>query len=138
MADKIDGVPDGWELVHANRRALTGEYFIDSDATVIQWDNSYQSVFTYPIIRRIEKPARYRPFANAEEFKPHRDRWARVIKEHNMSGCDLDDWLTDSLRFMGQDEIGVCAPGGWLTYGCAFDCFVFDDDGTPFGVKIDE
>jgi hypothetical protein len=135
--DKIPGVPEGWELIHAFRRAVKGEWYIDNDGTP-HLQHMSKSVFPHPIIRKIEKPARYRPFANAEEFKPHRDRWARVIKEHNMSGCDLDDWLTDSLRFMGQDKTGVCAPGGWLTYGCAFECFVFDDDGTPFGVRIDE
>jgi hypothetical protein len=138
MSNQIPGVPEGWDLVHANRRADQGEWFIDRDGSVLEWEEECESRCAYPIIRKIEKPARYRPFANAEEFKPHRDRWARVIKEHNMSGCDLDDWLTDSLRFMGQDKTGVCAPGGWLTYGCAFDCFVFDDDGTPFGVRIDE
>ena len=137
MTNQIPGVPEGWELVHANRRAERGEFFIDRDGSITQWDEDHKSIAIYPIIRKIEKPARYRPFANAKEFKPHRDRWARVIKEHNMSGCDLDDWLANSLRFIGQDETGVCAPGGWLTYGCAFDCFVFDD-GTPFGVRIDE
>jgi hypothetical protein len=137
MADQIPGVPEGWELV-AIRKPIKGDWYLDGYATIGQWTSDEPSPIIYDIIRKIEKPAAYRPFANAEEFKPHRDRWARVIKEHNMSGCDLDDWLTDSLRFMGQDKTGVCAPGGWLTYGCAFDCFVFDDDGTPFGVKIDE
>jgi hypothetical protein len=136
-SNQIPGVPEGWELVHANRFAIEGEWYIDSDGSP-HLQRLGESAFVHCIIRKIEKPAAYRPFANAEEFKPHRDRWARVIKEHNMSGCDLDDWLTDSLRFMGQDKTGVCAPGGWLTYGCAFDCFVFDDDGTPFGVRIDE
>ena len=136
MSDKIPGVPEGWGLVHAFRQAKKGEYRLTADGVPLLGEE--RTVGCYPIIRRIEKPAKYRPFKDAEEFKPHRDRWARVIKEHNMSGCDLDDWLTDSRRFMGQDETGVCAPGGWLTYGCAFNCFVFDDDGTPFGVKIDE
>ncbi len=132
----VPGVPDGWELVHANRQAESGEYFLDAKGCLRPADHRTNSC--YPIIRKTQKPAKYRQFKDAEEFKPHRDRWVRVIKEHNMSGCDLDDWLTDSLRFMGQDKTGVCAPGGWLTYGCAFDCFVFDDDGTPFGVRIDE
>ena len=138
MSNQIPGVPEGWELVHVMRQAIAGEHYIGSDGVVRKCLSERESMYAYPIIRKIEKPAAYRPFANAEEFKPHRDRWARVIKEHNMSGCDLDDWLTDSLRFMGQDKTGVCAPGGWLTYECAFDCFVFDDDGTPFGVRIDE
>ena len=137
MSNQIPGVPEGWELV-AIDGPTHGEWFIDGVGLPKEYPYENPCGGKFPIIRKIEKPARYRPFANAEEFKPHRDRWARVIKEHNMSGCDLDDWLTDGLRFMGQDETGVCAPGGWLTYGCAFECFVFDDDGTPFGVRIDE
>ena len=136
MTQQISGVPEGWELVEF-RQPNQGDFVINWVGQIEQWSLG-DSAYVFPVLRKIEKPAKYRPFANAEEFKPHRDRWAKVIKEHNMSGCDLDDWLTDSLRFMGQDETGVCAPGGWLTYGCAFDCFVFDDDGTPFGVKIDE
>ena len=137
MPNQIPGVPEGWEAVSFDY-VSDGECWLDKDGDPIQHTSSVRTQCKRLIIRKIEKPAKYRPFADAEEFKPHRDRWVRVIKEHNMSGCDLDDWLTDSLRFMGQDETGVCAPGGWLTYGCAFDCFVFDDDGTPFGVKIDE
>jgi len=139
-SNQIPGVPEGWELVRIGHPVIGVDCVIDynGDIVVFRGNPNVNSGANWPIIRKIEKPAAYRPFANAEEFKPHRDRWARVIKEHNMSGCDLGDWLTDSLRFMGQDETGVCAPGGWLTYGCAFDCFVFDDDGTPFGVRIDE
>jgi hypothetical protein len=137
MTQQIPGVPEGWEAVSFDY-VSDGECWLDKDGDPIQHTSSVRTQCKRLIVRKIEKPAAYRPFKDAEEFKPHRDRWARVIKEHNMSGCDLDDWLTDSLRFMGQDETGVCAPGGWLTYGCAFDCFVFDDDGTPFGVRIDE
>jgi len=135
-SNQIPGVPEGWEVEHVSRIGEAGEHCVGpyGEPYLLEARTQYRVC----IIRKIEKPARYRPFASAEEFKPHRDRWVRVVKEHNMSGCDLDDWLTDSLRFMGQDKTGVCAPGGWLTYGCAFDCFVFDDDGTPFGVKIDE
>ena len=137
MSNQIPGVPEGWIIERIGKPIFNVDWVIgfDGEPRLCDYDSSY---LNRVIIRKIEKPAKYRPFANAEEFKPHRDRWVRVVKEHNMSGCDLDDWLTDSLRFMGQDKTGVCAPGGWLTYGCAFDCFVFDDDGTPFGVRIDE
>ena len=138
MADKIEGVPVGWELVHANRAVMPGEDFIDRNGSVTHWGAKEESRDVYPIIRKIEKPARYRPFANADEFRPHRDRWVRVIEEYNDSGCDLDEWLGNSLRFIGHGEDGACAPGGWLTYAEALECFVFDDDGAPFGVRIDE
>jgi len=139
MTQQIPGVPEGWELVRIGVPDMD-DWLIGHEGNPVAQSSLKRQLLLrqYAIIRKIEKPARYRPFKDAEEFKPHRDRWARVIKEHNASGCDLDDWLTNSLRIMGQDETGVCAPGGWLTYGCAFECFVFEDDGTPFGVRIDE
>jgi len=138
MADRIEGVPEGWELVHANRRVQKGEWYISRAGHIVIWAEKRETASSHPIIRKIEKPARYRPFANAEEFKPHRDRWVRVIKEDNDCGCDLEECLGGSLKFMAHSEDSACAPGGWLTYDDAFECFVFDDDGTPFGVKLDE
>jgi len=122
MADRIDGVPDGWDLVHANRRAIKGEYYIDANGAP-HLQPLGESVFTQPIIRKIEKPVKYRPFANAEEFKPHRDRW-----------WYRDD--KDGRRYFPPQQYNDHAHGG---SGWAFrfeECFF--DDGTPFGVKIDE
>jgi len=138
MADRIDGVPDRWELMHACRRVQQGEWYISRGGSILCWPEKDKSAAHYPIVRKIEEPARYRPFANAKEFKPHRDRWARVIKEDNDSGCDLEESTGDSLKFTAHSEDSACAPGGWLTYDEAFECFVFDDDGSPFGVRIDE
>jgi hypothetical protein len=133
-SDKIPGVPDGWELVHANRAAMPGEYFIDRVGNVVHWGAEEESAAVYPIIRKIEKPAAYRPFANAEEFKPHRDRWlTRKDKsdQTHLDGacrvvayCDNHLWWADGRNSTYKDELnhGRC----------------FDDDGTPFGVRIDE
>jgi len=142
MSNKIPGVPDGWELVHANRTAKHGEYYIDRAGSVIHHAKEDETSAVYPIIRKIEKPARYRPFANSEEFKPHRDRWVKVIKSQDERNTNLEDWfgIGSFLKIMGCEESGLWlrVPGGWVTYESAFDCFVFDDDGTPFGVRIDE
>lgn len=70
MPDRIDGVPEGWELVHAFRKVKQGEWYIRHEGNVLRWDAKRESAAPYPIIRKIEKPARYRPFANAEEFRP--------------------------------------------------------------------
>jgi hypothetical protein len=131
MAGKIEGVPDGWELVHANRPALTGEYFIDSDATVSQWDNSYKSVFTYPIVRKIEKPARYRPFANASEA----DQFWNVALRYRSSLAESKH-SRFRINTIGLDGITIGLE--FYSYKDAFRTFCVDDDGTPFGVRIDE
>jgi hypothetical protein len=128
-SNQIPGVPEGWELVHAFRRATKGEWYIDNDGTP-HLQHMSKSVFPHCIIRKIEKPATYRPFANAEEFKPHRDRWARQKESDSI------------FRGITYDEDGLFAltevvvdPFCWEE---AFECFLFDDDGTPFGVRIDE
>ena len=129
MTQQIPGVPEGWELVHANRFAIEGEWYIDSDGSP-HLQRLGESAFVHCIIRKIEKPAKYRPFANAEEYKPHRDRWARQKESDSI------------FRGITYDEDGLFAltevvvdPFCWEE---AFECFLFDDDGTPFGVKIDE
>jgi|LakMenE18May11ns_1017448.scaffolds.fasta_scaffold9512224_3 hypothetical protein len=141
-SNQIPGIPEGWELVHANRYAQFDEHFIDRGGSVRHWSGEGETAEVYPIIRMIEKPATYRPFANAEEFKPHRDRWVRVVKKQDERNTNLEDWfgVGSCLKIMGCEESGLWlrVPGGWLTYESAFEDFVFDDDGTPFGVRIDE
>jgi len=127
--NQIPGVPDGWDLVHANRRVLAGEHFIDFDGTVGLWDKSYESVFTYPIIRKIEKPARYRPFANAEEHMPH---WGKPIRMKGDEGFDS----VVSTSMIGV-YIATAEEISYYSMADAFEQFTFAD-GTPFGVKIDE
>jgi hypothetical protein len=134
MTQQIPGVPEGWELVHAMRHATAGEYYIGSDGVVRKCLSEKESMCAYPIIRKIEKPARYRPFASVEEFKPHRDRWlTRKDKSDptHLDGacrvvayCDNHLWWADGRNSTYKEELdhGRC----------------FDDDGTPFGVKIDE
>jgi hypothetical protein len=140
MTNQIPGVPEGWELVHANRLAEAGEVILTEEGS--PYVSQSGSARPFPIIRKIKKPAAYRPFANAEEFKPHRDRWVKVIKAQDERNTDLEDWfgIGSFLKIMGCEESGLWlrVPGGWVTYESAFDCFVFDDDGTPFGVRIDE
>jgi hypothetical protein len=126
MSDKIPGVPEGWELV-AIRRARYMENYIWTSGLIVLWQERTESGFIVPIIRKIEKPAAYRPFESAEEFKPHRDRWVRRV---------LDELVFRCTSYGG----GALVVYGDLlpTFSEAFAEFVFDDDGTPFGVKIDE
>jgi len=81
------------------------------------------------IIRKIEKPERYRPFANAEEYLPH---WGKPIR------------LKDGKGF--GSVVSIIKIGIYVAHGRsiirhemadAFNLFEFAD-GTPFGVRIDE
>jgi hypothetical protein len=126
----VPGVPDGWELV-AIRQLLPYEWTTGDDANPLQWQGE-KTCSSYPIIRKIEQPAKYRAFANAEEFLPHADRKiSRVGNDGNkIPGFTIATSCSDSGVWLGDlysDWKGMLHRG-----------HVFLDDGTPFGVKIDE
>jgi hypothetical protein len=121
----VPGVPEGWELVRIVDKPHIGEYaldYVNHPVMVTEpdaWDIGV-------IVRKIEKPKRYRPFANAEEFKPHRDRWIRFRQS------------LISYRITEYSDTGVAigSEAPW-DYDAAFASLVFDD-GTPFGVEVTE
>jgi hypothetical protein len=117
----VPGVPDGWELIEVRKMGL-GDFSIDRDGKPFEWVIG-ESDTVWPIIRKIEQPARYRPFANAEEFKPHRNRWWRFK--------DTPDPLVFPCDQYNDRGPARC------TWQQAFNGRVFDD-GTPFGVRVDE
>jgi hypothetical protein len=127
-SDKIPGVPEGWELVRIDRPAK-GDWFIDVAGQPKEYHYETNCGGVFPIIRKIEKPAKYRPFKDAEEYLPH---WGKPICLKDGSGFD---------SVVSTDRIGVYIAAGNTTrrysMADAFDLFEFAD-GTPFGVKIDE
>ena len=124
MNDKnsIPGIPDGLEVI-AFREAKYEETYLDDHGRVCRWTLPAESSGHYLIVRKIEKPKRYRPFENAEEFKPFRDRW----------------WRYKSEKFTSRPPRGYddCGWIGGDTWERLFDAIVFDD-GTPFGVEVNE
>ena len=128
--NQIPGVPEGWELVRIGM-VHHGEWRLMDDKTIEQWDSKRSSSGWAVVLRKIEKPAKYRPFANAEEFKPHRDRWLTRIDEN---GQQIDG----EFQLDGFDDTGIWLGANPLSYKDALDRGHTFDDGTPFGVKIDE
>jgi len=114
----IPGVPEGWELI-GFRMVTKGDYFLSDQGWPCLWQSGGRSGI-YPIIREIEKPKQYRPFANAEEFKPYRERWWRWKEDSNYSHppCCYSDKLH-----------------GAYDWSDSF-CEKIFDDGSPFGVEI--
>ena len=119
----IDGIPDGWDLIGV-RYAEHLEAFIDDDGSIAYWDGKKKSARVFPIIREIEKPKQYRPFANAAEFEPHRDRWVKRL-----------DSLGSASRISGYGDKGVVIHGVIFTFNGLFRDHTFDD-GTPFGIEV--
>jgi hypothetical protein len=132
----IEGVPEGWELVRLGS-AKRGEWYMLKDGSIrCAQANHVRGLFD-PIVRKIEKTRRYRPFASAEEFRPHKDRWIVINGKHCPEMFLSDDDLGDSYRIAGFNENSVCVYVGWCTYEAAFGCMMFDD-GSPFGIEVTE
>jgi hypothetical protein len=117
----VPGVPEGYELVRIDY-PLKGDLYARNGG-VYEWASAHPSGEMYPIIRKIEKPKQCRPFANAEEFKPHRDRWWRYS-----IGLEFLPQINPPIPY---NELGVDG----ATWQQAFNGRVFDD-GTPFGVEV--
>lgn len=129
----IEGIPDGWELVRIGTPKLGVDTFLADDGT-IKLCNFNSARMNCAIIRK--KPKQYRPFANAAEFAPHRDRWiySAEQKSDNPEGAESPE--DEYLRVLGYSDSGVTID----EYGFCFDTglryFVFADDGSPFGVEV--
>ena len=62
----IEGIPDGWELVRVGKPKI-GEFFIGGLSCPHQAMDD-EHFHGCAIIRRIERPKQYRPFANGAEY----------------------------------------------------------------------
>jgi hypothetical protein len=131
MSNQIPGVPEGWELVHANRAVKPGEHFIDRAGNVVHWGAEEESAAVYPIVRKIEKPAKYRPFEDAREADQF---WNASLRLAGVTGDAKDSRFR--ITSIGRD--GITTNAEFYSYEAAFYKFYVDDDGTPFGVRIDE
>jgi len=117
----VPGVPDGWELERIGQPVYNVDHIVDPDGNPKLCD-FHSSYLNRVIIRKIEQPAKYRPFANGEEFKPYRDRWWRYK--------DTADGLIFPCSPYNARGPSRC------TWQQAFNGRVFDD-GTPFGVLVE-
>ena len=126
-SNQIPGVPEGWEAVSFDY-VSDGECWLDKDGDPIQHTSSVRTQCKRLIIRKIEKPAAYRPFADAEEYLPH---WGKPIRLKETPGFD---------SVVSTSDLGVYVASGtktvWYSMGEAFAKLTFAD-GTPFGVKIE-
>ena len=123
----VPGVPEGWELVGIRKVRYMENYIWTSGYSSL-WQDSEESDFVAPIIRKIEQPAKYRPFASADEFRPHRDRWTMHPNEPDKR-FRPGDYNNDGV--WGHDR-------RFYGYKNLFEGGALFDDGTPFGVRIDD
>jgi len=117
----IEGIPGGWELVRIGKPDI-GEVVVARDGKPLELFDIEDCGLDCVIIRKIEKPKQYRPFANAAEFEPHRDRWWK--KKNDPYHIYPPAYYNDSYS------------GGIHFERCLVDRTF--DDGTPFGVEVTE
>ena len=95
---------DGNELVSPSRNEIVE---ILPDCTGYDWEPP-------------AKPKHYRPFASAEEFKPHRERWIVGKFEWDKATIRLARYAADT---------------DWKHL---LEQYIFDDDGSAVGIEVDD
>jgi hypothetical protein len=130
MTQQIPGVPEGWELVRIGVPDMN-DWLIGHEGNPVAQSSLKRQLLLrqYAIIRKIEKPAVYRPFKDAEEYLPH---WGKPVRLKDGTGFD---------SVVSTSRIGVyVAAGSSIIRHAMVDAFRLFEfaDGTPFGVRIDE
>ena len=127
----IEGIPEGWELVRVGHPVIEVEWVLNhyGDPILFSGNPNVNPGSNWPIIRKIPKPKQYRAFANAAEYKPHRDRWLARIDEHGLL-------LDGEFQINGFDDTGIWLGSNHLSYKDALDRGHTFDDGNPFGVEV--
>ena len=132
----VEGIPDGWELVRVGK-LMPGDYWLDGNGLVARWDFPHRSAEgNYAIIRKIEKPKAYRPFANAAEYVANRREGFAV------------DWNLKDSRPGFYAVVAANSSFLWVAFGDvnqrfdwaqAFEKLMFrhiDNTTSPFGVEV--
>lgn len=112
-----------------DRAWAVGGWRYDHDGT--------NSVKGKKLVREVDPPKppqpKYRPFKDAEEFKPFRDSWLMSTGTDAITGGFERVISYDDHRV--YVTIGECTD--WWSYKNAMERFTFDD-GSPFGVLDDQ
>jgi hypothetical protein len=109
---------DGWRLLGPKEAIMKGDCFLDR-----QYGTWHPTTVTNggvvptecEVYRRRIEPT-YRPFANAAEYVPHRERW--LIERS--SGDTFVNWYYSETT-------------DWKNL---FERYIFEDTRTPFGVEV--
>lgn len=105
---------DGWRWLEV------GELKRASDEWTVGkgWETSCNEgqIVDKPFVYRRRIEPTYRPFANAAEYKPHRERW--LVSKHG------NDWLR--LKSFSDES----------DWDALYELWLFEDTGTPFGVEV--
>lgn len=125
----IEGIPDGWELVRFDY-ANDGDAYLGGHGEILIHLSPRPTQVKRLIIRKIEKPKRYRPFANAAEFEPHKKRWLTHPENTVIGEFQVVEFNDNGIWCRGMDDL--------MPYKHAYKVGLRFDDGTPFGIEVTE
>jgi len=136
----VPGVPEGWELVRIDF-VTEGEWYLFK-GRVDKWESKHVSDCDFPIIRKIETPKQYRPFANGTEYMASGRQGVAVdLKKGETNGF----YANGFYAIVSANDSSV-----WVAFGKdvevfdwkqAFERLVFrhiDGSTSPFGVEVTE
>ena len=131
----IEGIPDGWELVRVGKPVRDIDWVIDPDGKpkLCDYDPMHHN---RPIVRRIEKPKQYRPFANGAEYVANRREGFAVDWNFKDSSPGFYAVVGANSSFLFVAFGDVITRFDWSQ---AFEKLVFrhiDNSTSPFGVEV--
>ena len=134
----IEGIPDGWNQERVGQ-IHPGEYWVNDDGQPKLWGANQPSINkNYVIVRKIEKPKQFRPFANAAEYFANRREGSAVDGKNN----------TIAPGFFAV--VSANQPYCWVAFGTkivrfdwaeAFEKLQFrhvNNSTSPFGIEVTE
>jgi hypothetical protein len=133
----VPGVPDGWELVRFDY-AVDGESYLTGSGEIVVHLSTKPTQAMRLIIRKIEVPKRYRPFANGAEYMASPRRGVAA------------DWKTNESDAGFFAVVSVNASFVWVAHGEVVERFYWreafeklvcrhaDGSASPFGVEVTE
>lgn len=124
---KIEGVPDGWELVRIGR-PRTNEWSIGGDGTPWQYLKETQSEEFWPIIRKAAPPCVW-------QHGVFNDGWRVAEAMREVANDAVGGFPIQRSLFSVHDRVRVKCGRDRGHYGTI--THVGGDDGTYYGVKLD-
>ena len=90
------------------------------------WLSGFDHILPYFVLEKVVPTCR--PFKDAAEFAPYRDKWVKPKSDKTISRGTM------RRRIAGYDDSIILTPVAY-DYECAFKDLLFED-GTPFGVQV--
>jgi hypothetical protein len=131
----VPGVPEGWELV-AVRSGRYGEWHINADGKPELVRDDTANLLC--IIRKIEVPKQYRPFAGGAEYMASSQRGVAVNWKDPNTPCGFYAVVSANNSFLWVAFGDIIEHFDWEQAFEKLVCRHADGSTSPFGVEVTE